>query len=436
MLIENFLTFCSARLIRRYLSFEKYLSALPPQPDKDRSYLLYMHIPFCEQLCPYCSFVSVKFDPSLACQYFDALKKEIEIYHELGYRFDSVYIGGGTPTILPDRLAQIIEFVKSTWQIKQISMETNPNHLVPEVLGILKDIGINRLSVGVQSFNNEILESIERLEKCGCGEEIKRKISSVVGMFDTVNIDMIFNFPNQTEQMLAADVRIIKELKPDQVTYYPFIVSNFKKDQIAQRCGKIDYRQERRLYQLVAEQLSETYNQESVWCFSNKKGLIDEYIVDHDEYVGLGPGSWGYLNGTMYSNTFSVQHYISLLSRDRHPVTAYRSFSRRERMHYYLLLKLLDGSLNLSVMKKEFGNHLWLELLFLLITRSATFHDNNITLTPRGRYYWVILMRTLFSLVGDHRAIYTSLDTAAALNSPARKTAGLNNIRKLNEELV
>jgi coproporphyrinogen III oxidase-like Fe-S oxidoreductase len=376
-----------------------------------------MHIPFCEQLCPYCSFVRVKFDPSLACQYFDALKKEIEIYYELGYCFDSVYIGGGTPTIMPDRLAQIIEFVKSAWQIKQISIETNPNHLVPEILRILKDIGTNRLSVGVQSFNNKTLESIERLEKYGSGEEIKRKISSVIGMFDTVNVDMIFNFPNWTEQMLAEDIRIIKELKADQVTYYPFIVSNFKKEQIAERCGKIDYRQEKRLYQLVAEQLSDTYNQESVWCFSDKKGLIDEYIVDHDEYVGLGPGSWGYINGTMYSNTFSVQHYISALSRDKHPVTAYRSFSQRERMHYYLLLKLLDGSLNLSSMKKEYGSRFWLylwpELLFLLITRAAIFRDNNISLTPRGRYYWVLLMRTLFSLVGDHRTIHTSLDAAA-----------------------
>jgi coproporphyrinogen III oxidase-like Fe-S oxidoreductase len=419
MFIENFLTFCSARLTRRYLTFEKYSQASPPKPDKDRSYLLYMHIPFCEQLCPYCSFVRVKFDESLACRYFDALKKEIEIYHELGYRFDSIYIGGGTPTIMPDRLAQIIEFVKSNWQIKQISIETNPNHLVPEILRILKDIGINRLSVGVQSFNNEILESIERLEKYGSGEEIKKKISSVIGMFDTVNVDMIFNFPNQTEQMLAADVRIIKELKADQVTYYPFIVSKFKKEGITERCGKIDYRQEKRLYQLLAGQLSDTYNQNSVWCFSNKKGLIDEYIIDHDDYVGLGPGSWGYINGTMYSNTFSVQDYISTLEQDRHPVTGYRSFSARERMHYYLLLKLLEGDLNLSPVRKEYGRRFWLylwpELLFLLMSRAAIFRGNRITLTPSGRYYWVILMRTLFSLVGDHRTIHTSSDTAAVV---------------------
>ena len=418
MFVENFLTFYTARLTRRYLTFEKHSPTLPPKPKKDGSYLLYMHIPFCEELCPYCSFVRTKFEPSLASRYFDALKKEIEIYHELGYCFDSIYIGGGTPTIMPDRLARIIEFVTSTWQIKQISVETNPNHLKPDILRTLKDVGTNRLSIGVQSFNDKILESIRRLKKYGSGEEIKLKLSSVVGMFDTVNIDMIFNFPNQTEEMLAADIKIIKEVKPDQITYYPLIVSNSKKEEIAEKCGKINYEQEKRLYQLLVEQLADTYNQESVWCFSNKKGLIDEYIVDHDDYVGLGPGSWGYINGTMYSNTFSIQQYINMIQEDKSPIIGSKNFSYLERMRYCFLLKLLDGNLNLSHMKKKYGNHFWFylgrELLLLFATRTITFRDNSILLTPKGRYYWVILMRTLFSVVGDYRQMRASLDAVSS----------------------
>lgn len=240
-MIENFITFYTTRLMKRYLAFEKYSQNSPPKPDKANSYLLYMHIPFCEELCPYCSFVSSKFEPSLASRYFDALKKEIDIYRELGYCFDSIYIGGGTPTIVPDRLARIVEFVKSIWKIKQISVETNPNHLVPGTIQTLKNIGINRLSVGVQSFNDEILKSIGRFEQYGSGEEIKERLSSVTGIFDTVNIDMIFNFPNQTEQILAADIKTLKEIKADQVTYYPLIVSKSKNEEIAERCGKINY---------------------------------------------------------------------------------------------------------------------------------------------------------------------------------------------------
>jgi len=416
MFIENFLTFYTSRLTRRYLTFEKYSPNSPPKPDKDSSYLLYIHIPFCEQLCPYCSFVRVRFEPSLACDYFDALKKEIEIYHNLGYCFDSVYIGGGTPTIMPDRLAGIIEFVKSTWQIKQISIETNPNHLTPEILRILTNIGTNRLSVGVQSFNNGILKSIQRFERYGCGEEIKEKICSVVGMFDTVNIDMIFNFPNQTDEILAEDIKVLKEIKANQITWYPLMVSNGQKKDVAEKCGKINYRREKQLYNLIVNQLTGTYNQQSVWCFSHKKDVIDEYIIDHDNYVGAGPGSWGYIDGTMYSNTFSIRHYLNMLGQNRHPIVAYRAFSRRERMHYYLMLKLLENNLNLSHMRKKYGNRFWLglgrELFFLLVVRAITFHDNNILLTPRGRYYCLMLMRNFFSMVGDYRNTRASLDAA------------------------
>ena len=416
MFIENVFAFFTSRLMRRYLAFEKDLSGSPPKPDKDRMYLLYIHIPFCEQLCPFCSFARVEFEPSLASRYFDAIEKEIEIYYKLGYHFDSIYIGGGTPTIMPDRLARIIESAKSTWQIKQISVETNPNHLKPKTLRILKDINVNRLSIGVQSFNNEILENIQRLEKCGTGEEIKEKLSSVVGMFDTVNVDMIFNFPNQTEQMLSADIDIIKEIKADQITYYTLIVSNSKKNEITETCGTINYKKEKRLYQLLVGQLVDTYSQESIWCFSNKKGLIDEYIMNYDEYAGVGLGSWGHVNATMYSNTFSIQQYISTLQEDKSPIIGSRKISYPERRRYCFLMDLLSGTVDISDMKKKYGNYFWFyfcgELSFLFITRSVTFRDNNIMLTPRGRYYCLILMRTLFSIVGDFREMRASSDAS------------------------
>ena len=412
MFVENFLTFYAARLTRRYLAFEKYSPGTLPKPDKDSSYLLYIHIPFCEQLCPYCSFVKVRFEPSLASDFFDALEKEIKLYRDLGYCFDSVYIGGGTPTIMPDRLARITDFVKSNWKIRQISVETNPNHLTGEILRILKDIGTNRLSIGVQSFDNGILESIQRRQKYGSGEEIKEKISSVVGTFDTVNLDMIFNFPNQTEDILAEDIKTIKEVQADQITYYPLMVSSGQRKKLIERCGKTNYRREKQLYKLIVNELADTYNQQSVWCFSAKKGMIDEYIIDHDDYVATGPGSFGYINGTMYSNTFSIKQYISKLGQNQHPVVGYRNFSRFESMRYYLLIKLLDGNLKLSRIKEKYGSYFWLalgrDLLFLLIMRAITFRNNSIQLTSRGRYYWVILMRTLFSTVGDYRNMRTS----------------------------
>lgn len=414
MFIDRCVTFYTKHLMKGYLAFKKHPADSPPKPDKNRSYLLYIQIPFCQELCPYCSFVRVKFEHSLASRYFDALEKEIELYHKLGFCFDSIYIGGGTPTIMPDRLANLVKLIKNTWQIKQISVETNPNHLKPEILKILKDISVNRLSIGVQSFNNEILESIQRLKKYGSGEEIKQNISSVVGMFDTVNIDMIFNFPNQTEQMLAKDIEIIKQINADQVTYYPLMVSNFKKNEITKSCGQVNFKKEKQLYQLLVKQLTELYSQESIWCFSKSKGLIDEYIVNHDEYAGLGPGSWGYIKGKMYSNTFSIKQYITMLQEGKSPIAGSRNVSFLERIRYSFLMKLIAGPVSVSDMRKKYGTCFWLylsrELLFLFTTRSVIFKDNNITLTPNGQYYCLVLMRTLFSAAGDYRDKRTSLD--------------------------
>jgi len=414
MLVETFLRACARSLTHRYLAFEKYSHDHLPQPREGGRCLLYIHIPFCEELCPYCAFMRVKMDHSLARAYFVALKKEIEIYRDFGYCFDSIYVGGGTPTIMPEELGQIVSFVRDTWPIKQVSVETNPNHLVGDYLRILKDVGTNRLSVGVQSFDNKILESIQRLEKYGCGERIRERICSVIGTFDTVNVDMIFNFPNQTEAMLERDVEIVKESGPDQVTYYPLIVSNSRKTELAQKCGKVSYRKEKRLYRLITERLGEVYNQESAWCFSSKQGVIDEYIVDHDEYAGIGTGSWGYINGAMYSNTFSIQQYIEMLGANHHPIVATRRFSCLESVRYDFLVKLLDDRLRLSNMRKKYGRRWWLYLLpgvaLLLTIRAAELCDGRILLTSRGRYYWVVLMRTLFSVVGDYREMRLCTD--------------------------
>ncbi len=170
-------------------------------------------------------------------------------------------------------------------------------------------------------------------------------------------------------------------------------------------------RRERRLYDMLTKELADTYNAESVWCFSNRQGLIDEYSVSHDDYAGLGAGAMGYVNGTLCFNTFSIPDYIRMIEQDKSPVLAMRNFSPVERMRFGLLLKLLTGSASVSAMKAKYGKHfrlhLWKELLFLLITRSAVFHNGNIVLTARGRYYWLSIMSTLFATLGDYRDLHT-----------------------------
>jgi coproporphyrinogen III oxidase-like Fe-S oxidoreductase len=412
MLIEHLLRYYAKRTTQHYLAFKPGLSCEPQLPDRSKKYLLYIHIPFCAHLCPYCSFVRIKFEPALAARYFEVLKKEIRTYFSLGYRFDSIYVGGGTPTIWSEKLVEILSLTKSLWSIRQISTEANPDHLVPNILQKLKDVGVNRLSVGVQSFNNDILTSINRSKLYGSGEDIKQRLASIKGMFDTLNVDMIFNFPNQTIEMLAEEIKALKALHLDQVTYYPLMISNCKQKEIEEKCGKGQNLHVRKAYDFIVNQLADQYRCESVWCFSKQAELIDEYIASRDEYIGVGPGSWSYIKGIMYHNTFSVQDYIQRGESDQSPITACRVFSKRDHTRYQFMLALIAGSTSLSDIRNKVGNRFWLffggELLFLILIGALVVHDGKLVLTHKGRYYWVILMGTLFSVVGDYRNMYSS----------------------------
>ena len=157
------------------------------------------------------------------------------------------------------------------------------------------------------------------------------------------------------------------------------------------------------------------YNQESIWCFSTKKGLIDEYIMNHDEYAGVGAGAMGYIDGTINSNTCSIQQYINFVQQGNTSITKNRKFSNLQRMRYRFMLRLLSGTVKISDMTKKYGRRFWFylsgELSFLLINRAIKLRGNHIVLTPTGRYYCLVLMRTLFSIVGDFREVQSSFDS-------------------------
>ncbi len=165
----------AGRLARRFysriLTLDGAAEGTPlPAPAGDQPYLLYLHVPFCVALCPFCSFHRVVFERPVALNYFDALDRDIRRTGEAGYRFDELYVGGGTPTMLPERLVETIRLVRSLNPLKRISIETNPDHLREDNLERIADAGVNRLSVGVQSFDDELLAGMQRLERYGSGK--------------------------------------------------------------------------------------------------------------------------------------------------------------------------------------------------------------------------------------------------------------------------
>ncbi len=169
-----------------------------PLAGNNRYRLLYLHIPFCERLCPYCSFHRVVFDGNLCRAYFRALRRELLIYRDSGYDFRGVYAGGGTPTVLVDELAETIALAKACFRIGEVSVETNPDHLTDDRLAVLRQAGVDRLSVGIQSFDDGLLKKMDRFDKYGSGAQIADRLRSALGRFRTLNADMIFNFPTQT----------------------------------------------------------------------------------------------------------------------------------------------------------------------------------------------------------------------------------------------
>ncbi len=324
----------------------------------------------------------------------------------LGYHFTSMYVGGGTPTVLPDELVQTIDLAKELFGINEVSCETNPNHLTPEIIDLLKD-RVQRLSVGVQSFDDGLLTQMNRCQKFGSGEQILEKIQSAAPHFQSLNVDMIFNFPNQTPEILQADIRKVIESGAQQATFYPLMSSPSVAQSLERSVGKLDFRREGAFYQCIQNGLAGHFTPMSAWTFRrNGAGLIDEYIVNTEEYVGIGTGVFSYLDGSLYVSTFSLGEYQSLYEAGRMGVIARQKYNKHAQMRYRLMTGLFGMHCNRQVFKQRFGVFpevgLWLEMLFLKL--SGAFAGNKqMTLSPFGRYLTVVIMREFFTGVNHLR---------------------------------
>ncbi|HDQ03839.1 MAG TPA: coproporphyrinogen III oxidase family protein [Deltaproteobacteria bacterium] len=391
----------------RALRFEDGAPPELPSCCDEKPRLLYLHIPFCEELCPYCSFHRVIFDESSAKKYFAALRREIGLYREKGYKFSGIYVGGGTPTVMIDELAETLNLARDIFSIKEISVETNPDHLTAKNIETLQRCHVNRLSVGVQTFNDELLKKMGRLEKYGSGEVIAEKLKDTQGALGTLNADMIFNLPAQTSEELNADLDVLLDLKVDQITFYPLMVSSITRELMSQTMGVVDFKNEYNLYKIITRRLETDYNYSSAWCFSRREAPIDEYVVDYDEYAGLGSGAIGYMNGVCYANTFDIKKYMKLLEDEKLPLMAARRFDLPDRMRYDFMMKFFSTKLDLATLEEKyegrFAKTLWKEMGAFQFARAFRYFSPYLSLTPWGRYLWVIMMREFFIAVNNFR---------------------------------
>ena len=414
MLAERLLSKVVATMNGRYLKLEPKGDVSLPGPKPGQKYMLYAHVPFCERLCPYCSFNRFPFSEERARSYFASLRKEMRMLEELGYDFESLYIGGGTPTILMDELIATIQQARSSFSIKEVSTETNPNHLVPEYLEGLAG-NVQRLSVGVQSFDDGLLKQMDRYDKYGSAFQILERVQSVAasGMFENLNVDMIFNFPAQTEAMLRADLDCILESGANQTTFYPLMASPSVERSLARTVGQVDYSREERFYRIIDQILTggahPQFTHGSAWTFNaTASSMIDEYIVDYEEYPAIGSGGMSYLGNCLYVNTFSLREYGQVIDEGRMSVMGRTEFSKRDRMRYRFMMQLFGLRLDKAQWRQDFGcsvaGGLPAEYAFMKMVGAFDRDDEEcITLSPKGRYLLVAMMRQFFIGVNSVR---------------------------------
>lgn len=366
---------------------------------------LYIHIPFCRVLCPFCCFNRYLFKEDKAKAYFRNLKQELDFYIQRGYRFSHVYFGGGTPTVLMDELLGFIGYLKEQFEIKEISLETTPPEITPRNVALLQEAGINRLSIGVQSFDDDILQAMGRI-LC-TGEEAKESLLMAQGHFDTLNVDFIFNFPFQPIEKFEADIATFKDLGIDQATFYPLMPSPHKRNALERRFQQVDNSQEKRYYDIILRDLySQGYKASTVWCFSREGRMIDEYIIDFPDYVGIGAGSVSLVKGNFYVNAFSLEHYQELVQSGRLPIIRWRRLSESEYLRYYLLTKLFGMKVDAGLFRHSFHadihRKLRSELLFLKLAGLVE-GGEIIRVTRRGMYPVNVMMRDFFTALNGLR---------------------------------
>jgi len=409
MLSERLITVALRILNRSYLALEPTDMLSLPGPQKDTGYVLYAHVPFCERLCLYCSFNRFIFEEERAREYFRHLRTEMRMVSDLGYDFPSLYIGGGTPTVLLDELAETIDLAKSLFSIKEVSCETSPNHLGPELVDCLSE-RVDRLSVGVQSFDEKLLKQMDRFDKYGDGKTLLEKVSAVADEFHSLNVDMMFNFPSQTEEILVRDIEMLKATGASQTTFYPLMASPLNRRELARAVGKIDYPREARYYEIISEQLSDQFVPTSAWTYSRDKNtMIDEYIVDFEQYVGIGSGSLSFHDGRIYSNTYSLTEYAEAISSGRMAVAKRgKKYSRTAMMRYRFVTDLFGLRLDKTRFKRDFGvpaeTGLMAEIAFMRAAGGIkTDTETEITLTEKGRYLLMVMMRETLATSNDAR---------------------------------
>jgi len=398
--------------MRRLLTGEKNIVLKQRIPLLEKSFQdieelgIYLHIPFCEQICPYCPYNKEIYDPDVAARYTNAIKTEISFYSDLigNKPVTSFYIGGGTPTtMLYSGLMEILEHVYKSFNMRcDIHMESHPNHLSSDNLNTIISMGIDHLSIGVEALQDRHLKTLKRPY---ISKEVKAAVERAVDKgFKCVNVDFIFALPDQTYSEVEQAGHALVEMGVDQIAAYPLFLFPYTQmgSTVKANNYKISSIFKRRKMLGILESIfySAGFRRTSVWAFTRPD--VPKYCsVTVPLYVGLGASGGSYLKDVFYLNTFHVAEYINTLESGRMPIALSLDLSDNMQMAGWLYWRIYETRFAKIGFKKRFGKDFnkiygkYVRLLSLLGFLKDK--EDQIILSDKGTY-WLHVLEDLFSI--------------------------------------
>ena len=272
---------------------------------------LYIHIPFCEHICDYCDFPKLQYFRLFAENYLKAFKKELDSY-KIRHQLKTIYIGGGTPTALEDDLfVELLKIVEPfTKGVREYTIEANPESLSKEKLDLMKAYGVNRISIGVESTNDEVLKNINRHHTF---QDVQTAVLNARNAgFDNLNVDLIIGLPDVNKEQFLSDLKNVMSLKVEHISCYsltvhPNTVFGIKK--------VIEPEEEfaRDIYDLAHDFLKENgfvHYEISNWAKPGYESKHNYTYWINEPYYGVGLGASGFINDIRYTNTRNLKKYL------------------------------------------------------------------------------------------------------------------------------
>lgn len=273
---------------------------------------IYFHIPFCKKICTYCDFCKNFYNKSTVKKYLIALKKEF-LSNYKNEKIRTVYIGGGTPSCLSyDELNDLFDITNkiNLADKYEFTFECNYNDITDQLLKILKDNKINRISVGIESFSKKFEKALGRkIDK----NEMIESIKLCKKYFNNISIDLMYALDNQNEEDIVSDLNIIGDLNIKHVSIYALIIEDNTILKI-KNVKEVDNKKQSEMYELIRNTLEKMkFSQYEISNFSIK-GYESKHNLtywNNNNYYGFGAGASGFINNIRYDNTKSVFKYIN-----------------------------------------------------------------------------------------------------------------------------